>query len=230
MGEVFDNLLPDLTDTLEAIDNEERAVRLVGTVLHRAFCQDRKFRDHVRSLIALAAKCCAKTAATQQFHYQEYMNSYLCSAYHAACAVEELHKFAVEYHDDQYQFGFLTGVSQSLGPSIVFELYNAFDLLKLEAVRTSLGVSEIEIVSIFNRYPDLVEVRNSLAHQAERGMGYHYGRPIEPRDPSVHFQLHGQAGSHLVGFKNKYYEELSIKVSSASIMELVADLKELVLA
>lgn len=222
----------ELGDTLLQMRNEERGILLVGTALSKAFMADHEFRDQIRPLITILARKCASAKLTREFHYQDSINTYLCSAYHAARACEELYKFAIETTKNPYQFDFLFKVMHSLGPSVVFELNNALELLTLDDVLQSLELTKVQVLALFSPFTDLKDARDALAHQADRDMGYFRGKPRSERHWSTHRQSYGQGGSRLFSLK-KFSSgqptpiEFAIDVNSERILTLIQDLKSL---
>ncbi len=216
----------ELEDILSNIDNKERCARLIGHAIHEAYTRDEDFRATLRPLLHHLAKKSQSFDPTKYFFYNDALNHYLISAFHASRAAELLFKYVQEYRDDRYPVLKLISVHHAFGPNAVFCLASARSLMTMDIVVQSFEtVSADSIERAFDKwFPRLTEARNSLAHQDERAMVVFKGKLIDGRDPFEHRQSDGQAGTRIFGLMDKDQKQFELDVSSQNIMGLASAL------
>lgn len=216
----------ELADVMETMDKEERFAMLVGNAFLKAYNHDQSFRNLVAELCRVIRH---RKPKKELFWIDDVINNWLLSSYHQAMVAELLFKYAIEYQDDSYQFDGLMRIQHDTADGMIHSIVNCRRMLRDSRYAKTLGGSADDVEQIFEKYfPNLIDVRDALAHEDARVMPSKHLRETSSVGMINNTQHKAQAGNKIWGLKSQNRDtDLSIAFDSKSYVGLVTDLRQL---
>jgi hypothetical protein len=184
-----------------SILNKERLFQELGRAFFFAYEGDIAFCREVAHLVQAVQ---LKAPKQELFWFQDSVNMWLMSSFHQARVAEHLFESASQSEADSATRDLLIKIQHDTADGIVHPLVNCLNLLKKCKYASVLGASPEEIQAAFDvHFPDLVDVRNALAHEEDRVMPPHHLSSPTGALAVLTIQSKAQAGNHIWGLKTR---------------------------